>query len=287
MKNIGAVNLAVIALLLLLCAALFGGGLVGIAVWIIIKLLLPVLGFVGALLLLVSALFRKKRSRAHTALSLVLCLVCIAPILFTLNILPVAYPASIYRTSPAVTVQWPLREETIVGWGGDNVKNNLPHAAWGSERWAYDMVMEPHGINSPDLTTYGIWGQEVVSPVEGTVVAAFGDEPDIPPNTEEFLSLEGNYVYIEIHETGTYLLLNHFQQNGVAVSVGDTVAPGDFLGYVGNSGTTSEPHLHIHHQRQNPTEVLHPLLAESLPLYFENREGIAMPIGGTTIHPLP
>lgn len=54
----------------------------------------------------------------------------------------------------------------------------------------------------------------------------------------------------------------------VAVSVGDEVKNGDYLGKVGNSGTTSEPHLHIHHQRQDSTKTIHPILAEGLPLFF-------------------
>lgn len=105
------------------------------------------------------------------------------------------------------------------------------------------------------------------------------------PNQDEFESLEGNYVYIRIEESGTYLLLNHLKQGSVVVSVGDKLEPGDLLGRVGNSGTSSEPHLHIHHQRQDPTKVLHPLFAEGLPLFFENSQGISMPEGGTLITP--
>jgi murein DD-endopeptidase MepM/ murein hydrolase activator NlpD len=32
----------------------------------------------------------------------------------------------------------------------------------------------------------------------------------------------------------------------VRVKVGDTVATGDVLGHVGNTGSSSEPHLHMH-----------------------------------------
>lgn len=63
-------------------------------------------------------------------------------------------------------------------------------------------------------------------------------------------------------------MLTHFQMGTIAVSVGDEVKAGDYLGRVGNSGTTSEPHLHIHHQRQDPTKTIHPILAEGLPLLF-------------------
>ena len=62
-------------------------------------------------------------------------------------------------------------------------------------------------------------------------------------------------------------------KDSVRVNVGDHVEVGDYLGRIGNSGTSSEPHLHIHHQRQDPTKIMHPLLAEGLPLYFIDKEG--------------
>jgi hypothetical protein len=53
------------------------------------------------------------------------------------------------------------------------------------------------------------------------------------------------------------------------------------LAHVGNSGSTSEPHIHIHHQRQDPSQTL--LFAEGLPLYFRDIDGPAMPTGGIGI----
>lgn len=275
-----------IAVLLILCFFMVLGGLLRVIAWVAIKLLLPFVGVAAFVLLLIRLLRKKWRPKACQAIvSLVLCAVYIFPILITVNAVPIAYPANINAVKPVITAVWPLLEETVVVWGGDTFEKNLPHAMWGSERWAYDMVIEPYNTNDPDLTSYGIWNKQVVSPVYGTVVAVQDGERDIAPNQDEFESLEGNYVYIKILKTGTYLLLNHLKQGSVIVSVGDTLAPGDVLGRVGNSGTSSEPHLHIHHQRQDPTKTLYPLFAEGLPLYFENQQGIPMPEGGTAIAP--
>jgi hypothetical protein len=42
---------------------------------------------------------------------------------------------------------------------------------------------------------------------------------------------------------------------------------------------TSEQHIHIHHQRQDP--AVFPLnFAEGLPLYFRDHVGAPMPVGG-------
>ncbi|MNW65229.1 putative peptidase [compost metagenome] len=99
--------------------------------------------------------------------------------------------------------------------------------------------------------------------------------------------MEGNYVYIKIDETGTYLLLNHLRKDSVLVNVGDHVNAGDRLGHVGNSGSTSEPHLHIHHQRQDPTKTLSPILAEGFPLFFNGIDAESMPQKGTIVTPNP
>ncbi|EEL50198.1 M23 family metallopeptidase [Bacillus cereus] len=145
--------------------------------------------------------------------------------------------------------------------------------------------MEPYNINSDSNEDYGIWNKEIYSPVSGIVVAVSDDEADIKLGSENFISMEGNHVYIKIKETGTYLLLNHFKKDSVSVEVGDHVKPGDILGHVGNSGSSSEPHLHIHHQRQDPTKVIHPILAEGLPLFFKDINDDLMPKKDSVIKP--
>ena len=61
-----------------------------------------------------------------------------------------------------------------------------------------------------------------------------------------------------------------------------TVEEGEVIGECGNSGNTSEPHIHIHHQRQDPT-VFPVNFAEGLPLYFRDHDGPPMPVGGIKV----
>ena len=79
------------------------------------------------------------------------------------------------------------------------------------------------------------------------------------------------------------LLFNHLKKNSIELEVGEYVEVGDYLGLIGNSGSTSEPHLHMHHQRQNPLDSIHPVVAEGLPLYFYMDNESSMPSKGAII----
>lgn len=285
-KKHGMFNLGIlIPIVILWLGCIWVHGLFGAVSWVMLKLIFPIVGFIGLIVfgVLSIVLTSKRKKIASCCISFLLSIVLVFPILITMNIIPLAYPIDIDKTSPAIVIVSPLTENAVIGWGGDSIENNLPHAMWASERWAYDLVMEPYDTGSANLEDYGIWDKEVISPVAGTVVAVYDDESDIPPNTEEFITAEGNHVYIQIEETGTYLLLNHIKKDSVTVAVGDKVAVGDLIARVGNSGSTSEPHLHIHHQRQNPLKIWFPVFAEGLPLYFETESQHYMPIRGSIL----
>lgn len=262
-------------------------GMSGAIAWGLAKLFFAPIGIILVLInlvILIICLIKKKKVN-QKIIALILSSLLAFPILMLFNVLQIAYPSNIDKVGPSITVRWPLKEKTTVGWGGDTVETNTPHVIWASERWAYDLVIEPADIGSKNLQDYGIYDKEVIAPVSGTIVAAYDEENDIPPNTEEFLSMEGNHVYIKIDEMGTFLLLNHLKKGSVLVKVGDHVNEGDIIGKVGNSGSTSEPHLHIQHQRQNPTETIYPIFAEGLPLYFKDIDNKPMPEKGSIVTP--
>ncbi|MCY6959800.1 M23 family metallopeptidase [Clostridium brassicae] len=281
-------NYIMIVILIALWGCIFFiHGISGAISWVLVKLFMAP---IGAILILVNLILLciclvKKKKVTQKIISLILSVLLAFPILMLFNVLKVRYPADINKVTPSITVRWPLNEKATVGWGGDTIEINVPHVIWASERWAYDLVMEPSNIDSKNLNDFGIYDKEVVAPVSGTIIAAYDEENDILPNTENFISMEGNHVYIKIDETGTFLLLNHLKKDSVPVKVGDHVKEGDVIGKVGNSGSTSEPHLHIHHQRQDPTKTIHPTFAEGLPLYFKDINGKAMPEKGTVITP--
>ena len=272
MKFINVLLTVMIAILWI--SILFIHGIIGALSWILVKLILAPIGVLGIILGVILCITSKKEYKKSKTIFTGLMVVLAMPILLLFNVLPMEYPVSVETISPSITIESPFKEDVLIGWGGNNINENAPHVIWPSERFAYDIVKTPYETNSPLLEAYGIYDMAIYAPLAGMVVATKDNEDDIIPNSEDFLSMEGNYVYIRIESTGTYLLMNHLKKDSVVVKLGDYVEVGDYLGTIGNSGSTSEPHLHIHHQKQDPTTTIHPILAEGLPLYFydENKQ---------------
>jgi murein DD-endopeptidase MepM/ murein hydrolase activator NlpD len=65
---------------------------------------------------------------------------------------------------------------------------------------------------------------------------------------------EGNHVVLRL-ATGERLLLAHLRRGSVRVRPGQRVRAGAPLGRVGNSGNSSEPHMHLHAQTRGGTGV--------------------------------
>lgn len=72
----------------------------------------------------------------------------------------------------------------------------------------------------------------------------------------------GNHVVLELDD-GTYALLAHLRQHSVTVEPGQRVTAGQQLAECGNTGNTSEPHVHF--QLMDRPQVW---LAAGLPFAF-------------------
>lgn len=142
----------------------------------------------------------------------------------------------------------PFTGEWLVFWGGNNEFVNYHYASLG-ERYAYDLVIARGGLSyegDPSKNeSYYAFGQPVVAPRDGTVVRVenniVDNDPVGVPNEKD---MAGNYVVID-HGNGEYSMLAHFKKGSVVVKKGDVVKQGQLLGECGNSGNSSEPHIHF------------------------------------------
>ncbi|GAB6457490.1 MULTISPECIES: M23 family metallopeptidase [Bacillus] len=258
-------------------------GVISVVFWWSIQAFSFVSGFIliGSVLLFVWKGIFRKRIDSMLLFIVLFSIIGAWPLGWLANIGGLAYPANVQSMSPKIVVRFPLNERALVGWGGDRLEANY-HVIKPNERWAYDILIPPAEVKSSKLKDYGIYGARVMAPASGTVVSINNDEKDLVPGSDDFQSMAGNHIYLRLDETGTFLVLAHLKKGSIKVKEGQHVNEGEFLAQVGNSGSSSEPHLHIHHQRQDPSKISM-FLAEGLPLYFQTEKGAMMPERGEYI----
>jgi hypothetical protein len=161
---------------------------------------------------------------------------------------PAPSPYLDYQTKTALRL--PFDGEWFVFWGGRSIEQNY-HAAVGDQRFAYDFVILKEGRSfSGDgkrEADYFCWDKPVLAPAEARVVAVERLLADNPPGIMDAANPAGNHVILDLGE-GEYALLAHLKANSITVEKGDDVEKGQRIGSCGNSGNTSEPHLHFHLQ---------------------------------------
>ena len=265
-----------LVLMLTLLTMVYTTGLTGEFAWYTLQLLVPILGLIY-LIIIGLLILRNRGFTPKLTAYLLVSLIAMIPAIMLIQ--PVAYPYDISKVKPVATVRLPADAPLLVVWGGDDYKSNY-HVVSPDQRWAYDFVVEPALVGSTDPEDYGCYGIDVLAPTDGEITGVHDGEPDEIPGTasNNMEQPRGNYVVIKM-DTGTYLVLAHMQPGSIVVSVGDEVTEGQKLGLCGNSGNTSEPHIHIHHQRIDP-ELWPNGFGEGLPLYFRDHDGPAMPEGG-------
>ncbi len=147
------------------------------------------------------------------------------------------------------------------------------YRAWRGQSYGVDLVavdgfgLRARGVQPADPRAYVIYGARVLSPCAGEVVIAVHGLPDMRVPEVDSDHLAGNHVMLRCAEAD--VLLGHLQRGSVRVRAGERVAVGDWLGLVGNSGNTGEPHLHVHAQGRGTTEA--PLSGDPRPIQFTGR----------------
>ena len=160
-------------------------------------------------------------------------------------------------------------------WYVDASSDPFCHHRWyGNTQFAYDFVKKDlqgktFKENGQRLTQYFSFGKEVSASLKGRVVKVENSIPESKiiliddfKNIELFIAelkktqteiLEkygdpgpyGNYILIQ-HDNKEYSFYAHLKQGSVLVKVGDEVEAKQKIAKVGNSGNSTEPHLHFH-----------------------------------------
>ena len=121
------------------------------------------------------------------------------------------------------------------------------------QRYAYDfIIMDDNGKSfegdSKNLQSYFCYGKNVIAPADGTVVKVSGNHRDSRVNGEKVYcdtwDIRGNFIVIQ-HAEKEFSVSAHLIPNSITVRAGDKVKQGDIIAKCGNSGNTSEPHLHF------------------------------------------
>jgi hypothetical protein len=169
----------------------------------------------------------------------------------------------------------------------DRVPSHGLHAY--GQTYAIDLVHEPAERPRPKFgwwppvrppTDFPGFGQPLLAPADGVVVRAHGWERDhwsrsswlalpfllVEGSLRELLGpgrLLGNHVVLHLGG-GVYAVLAHLRRRSLRVTKGQRISAGEQVAECGNSGNSSEPHVHF--QLMDHRSVL---VAAGLPFRFQ------------------
>jgi murein DD-endopeptidase MepM/ murein hydrolase activator NlpD len=161
----------------------------------------------------------------------------------------------------------PFNDEWTVTWGGDTKELNY-HVESEAQKNAFDIVITNDKGNSykTDGKTnedYYAFGKELIAPCDGEIVLVVDGVKDNVPGILNPVYIPGNTVIIKT-QNKEYLFFAHFKQHSIVVKQGQKVKQGQLLGLCGNSGNSSEAHLHFHIQNVEDMNT-----ATGVKCYFE------------------
>ena len=160
------------------------------------------------------------------------------------------------RSQRPIALSLPFEGYWTVANGGVDKSNSH---SWSiiTQRYAYDFYVtddqgKSHQGDGKRLEGYYAFGRAVLAPADGTVIEVRDDVRDSPHSGTGWIDwrtrdFRGNYIVIK-HDEWAYSLIAHLKQGSCKVKEGDCVQRGQVIGVCGNSGHSTEPHIHFHLQ---------------------------------------
>lgn len=161
----------------------------------------------------------------------------------------------------------PFKDEWTVVWGGDTKELNY-HVENEAQKNAFDMIItndkgKSYKTDGKTNDDFYAFGKELFAPCDGEVVLVVDGVKDNVPGISNPVYIPGNSVIIKT-SNNEYLFFAHFKQHSIVVKQGQKITQGQLLGLCGNSGNSSEPHLHFHIQNVEDMNA-----ATGVKCYFE------------------
>jgi hypothetical protein len=151
-------------------------------------------------------------------------------------------------TKTTLPLALPFRGQWLVFWGGDTLAVNQ-HVTHKSQRRAADLVQvgadkKTHSGDGKKNSDYLAYGEEILAAADGKVETMIDGVPENEPGVLNPYFATGNTVILR-HDDRTFSVYAHLQPGKLRVKKGQAVKRGAVLGLCGNSGNSSEPHLHF------------------------------------------
>ena len=135
-------------------------------------------------------------------------------------------------------------------------------------------------LSTEPVDRFFAFGQPILAPAAGRVVSVHDGEADhvarrsplarVPYALTQAArvrggagAIAGNHVILELEGRGGYVVLAHLRAGSIRVGAGEAVAAGRELAACGNSGNSTQPHLHI-----QIMDSADPFTARGLPMSF-------------------
>lgn len=168
------------------------------------------------------------------------------------------YPVAV--TPRAVEIAPPFSGQWLAANGPSNVSGHrrlvlaLNGELASAQRFAIDYlkvdsVGHSYSGDRTKNSSYYAWGTEIHAVADGIVVETKDSIPENVPGGRavpiDLVTVGGNHIVIDIGNQ-KFAFFAHLQPGTLRVHVGDRVKKGQVIALLGNSGNSTEPHLHFH-----------------------------------------
>jgi hypothetical protein len=175
-------------------------------------------------------------------------MVCIVGAMYLFPKIIQSYPFPV--KSECVLLDLPVRGTWLSGQAGATTTTN----AHFKNRYAIDCLKLGSDVrfykgDEKEVTDFYSYGEPIYAPADGQITEIVDNLPSDLMGERDKENPGGNYIIMD-SGNGKYVYFAHLIKDSIAVEEGQTVETGTILGYIGNSGNSMVPHMHMHVQNK-------------------------------------